>query len=135
MRPVGGDGERNGIEMVDRNERIENDLGSESTLSSRFHKLPRIESSRLVPEPIRFHTDFKFNVQKALRIDSSSSESIPMRIILIFKGLRGVRGPELGLRQQRTIRRSMPNRFERDNELKYERTPYESIHQVIELIP
>ncbi|MED6134730.1 hypothetical protein PIB30_039732 [Stylosanthes scabra] len=59
--------------------------GSESTLCSRFHKLPRIKSSRLVPEPIRFHSDFKFNVQNALRIDSSSSESILMRIVLAFK--------------------------------------------------
>ncbi|MED6204180.1 hypothetical protein PIB30_006596 [Stylosanthes scabra] len=52
--------------------------GFESTSFSRFHKLPRIESSRLVPEPIRSHTDYKFNVQNALRIDSPSSESIPM---------------------------------------------------------
>ncbi|MED6145469.1 hypothetical protein PIB30_025613 [Stylosanthes scabra] len=50
--------------------------GSESTPSSRFHELPRIESSRLVHEPIRFYSDFKFNVQNALRVDSSSSESI-----------------------------------------------------------
>ncbi|MED6132590.1 hypothetical protein PIB30_020417 [Stylosanthes scabra] len=42
----------------------------------------RIESIRLVHEPIRFHSDFKFNVQNALKIDSSSSESILMRIIL-----------------------------------------------------
>ncbi|MED6173135.1 hypothetical protein PIB30_056441 [Stylosanthes scabra] len=44
---------------------------SESTPSSRFHKLPKIESIRLVPEPIRFHTDFHFDVQNALRIDSN----------------------------------------------------------------
>ncbi|MED6182575.1 hypothetical protein PIB30_029708 [Stylosanthes scabra] len=50
--------------------------GFESTPSSRFHELPRMESSRLVHEPIRFYSDFKFNVQNTLRVDSSSSESI-----------------------------------------------------------
>ncbi|MED6161622.1 hypothetical protein PIB30_062544 [Stylosanthes scabra] len=92
--------------MARRKSRVSIELGvqgSESTPSSKFHKLPRIESSRLVHEPIHFHSDSKFNVQNALRIDSSSSESIPTRIIWFFKGLKGVRGPELGLRQQRTI--------------------------------
>ncbi|MED6200453.1 hypothetical protein PIB30_085267 [Stylosanthes scabra] len=60
--------------------------GFESTPSSRFHKLPRIELIRLVTEPIRFHSDFKFNVQNALKIDFSSSKSILMRMILVFKG-------------------------------------------------
>ncbi|MED6113949.1 hypothetical protein PIB30_075564, partial [Stylosanthes scabra] len=59
--------------------------GSESTPSSRFHKLPGIESSRLVHEPIRFYSDFKFNVQNTLRVDSSSSESIPMSDEVILK--------------------------------------------------
>ncbi|MED6192488.1 hypothetical protein PIB30_010423 [Stylosanthes scabra] len=33
----------------------------------------RIESIRLVTEPIRFHSNFKFNVQNALRIDSKEN--------------------------------------------------------------
>ncbi|MED6165406.1 hypothetical protein PIB30_099248, partial [Stylosanthes scabra] len=57
----------------------------ESTPLPRFHKLPKIESIRLVPEPIRFHTDFHFNVSNALRIDSSSSESIPLSKNVILK--------------------------------------------------
>ncbi|MED6198664.1 hypothetical protein PIB30_068646 [Stylosanthes scabra] len=68
--PEGLDDERNDIE------------GSESTPSSRFNKLPRIELIHLVTEPIRFHSYFKFNVQNALRIDYSSSESILKRRIL-----------------------------------------------------
>ncbi|MED6149710.1 hypothetical protein PIB30_065129, partial [Stylosanthes scabra] len=50
--------------------------GPESTLSSKSHEISRIESSRLVHEPIRFYPDFKSNVRNALRVDSSSSESI-----------------------------------------------------------
>ncbi|MED6111137.1 hypothetical protein PIB30_049712 [Stylosanthes scabra] len=34
---------------------------SESTPSSRFHKLPKIESIRVVSEPIHSHTDFQFD--------------------------------------------------------------------------
>ncbi|MED6120310.1 hypothetical protein PIB30_019633 [Stylosanthes scabra] len=68
--------EARGGEMMERNE-IEK--GSESTPSSKFHKLPRTESIRLVSEPIRFYPDFKINVQNALRIDS---QSILMRIVL-----------------------------------------------------
>ncbi|MED6209618.1 hypothetical protein PIB30_056509 [Stylosanthes scabra] len=62
--------------------------GFESTPHSKFHELPRIESIRLVAEPIRFHPIFKFNVQNALRIDSSSSESILKRRNLVFKGFQ-----------------------------------------------
>ncbi|MED6111657.1 hypothetical protein PIB30_054307 [Stylosanthes scabra] len=53
--------------------------GFESTPHPKFPKLPRIESTLLVIESIRFHPVFKFNVQNALRIDSSSSESILKR--------------------------------------------------------
>ncbi|MED6121317.1 hypothetical protein PIB30_029060 [Stylosanthes scabra] len=60
--------------------------GFESTPSSGFQKLPRTESIHLVAEPIRFHSDFKFNVQNALRIDSPSSESILKIRDLVFKG-------------------------------------------------
>ncbi|MED6171059.1 hypothetical protein PIB30_037064 [Stylosanthes scabra] len=38
--------------------------GFESTPSSRFYKLPGIESIQLATESIRFHPDFKINVQK-----------------------------------------------------------------------
>ncbi|MED6132407.1 hypothetical protein PIB30_018607 [Stylosanthes scabra] len=58
----------------------------ESTPSSKPYELFRIESSRLVPEPIHFHPDFTFNVRKALRVDSSSSESIPKSSNLFLKG-------------------------------------------------
>ncbi|MED6157905.1 hypothetical protein PIB30_027835 [Stylosanthes scabra] len=74
--------------MARRKSRVSIELGvqgSESTPSSRFHKLPRIESSQLVPEPIRFHIDFQFNVQNALKVDSFSSESIPMSNNVILK--------------------------------------------------
>ncbi|MED6160524.1 hypothetical protein PIB30_052185 [Stylosanthes scabra] len=74
--------------MARRKSRVSIELGvqgSESTPSSRFHKLPRIESSRLTPEPIRFHTGFQFNVQNALRIDSYSSESILMSYNVILR--------------------------------------------------
>ncbi|MED6207872.1 hypothetical protein PIB30_039600 [Stylosanthes scabra] len=50
--------------------------GLESTPHSKFHEPPKIESIRRITEPIRFHPVFKFNVQNALKIDSSSSESI-----------------------------------------------------------
>ncbi|MED6188550.1 hypothetical protein PIB30_087030 [Stylosanthes scabra] len=70
--PEGRDDERNDV--------------FESTPPSRFHKLLRIESIRLVTEPIRFHSDFKFNVQNALKIDSPSSESILKRRNFVFKG-------------------------------------------------
>ncbi|MED6181011.1 hypothetical protein PIB30_015483 [Stylosanthes scabra] len=60
-------------------------VGSESTPSSRFHKLPRIESIQLIPEPIRFYPDFKINVQNALRIHSPSSESIPKSRNVVLK--------------------------------------------------
>ncbi|MED6174829.1 hypothetical protein PIB30_072768 [Stylosanthes scabra] len=49
-----------GYSMARKKSRVSIELGvqgSESTPSSRFHKLPRIESSRLIPEPIRFHTE------------------------------------------------------------------------------
>ncbi|MED6136965.1 hypothetical protein PIB30_060644 [Stylosanthes scabra] len=78
--------------------------GFESTPRSKFHELPRIESIRLVTEPIRFHPAFKFNIQNALRIDSSSSESILHRRNMVSKGIkRGRKGYRLGLWQQRTI--------------------------------
>ncbi|MED6128352.1 hypothetical protein PIB30_096892 [Stylosanthes scabra] len=78
--------------------------GFESTPRSKFHELPRIESIRLVTEPIRFHPTFKFNVQNALRIDSSSSESILHRRNMVSKGIkRGRKGYRLGLWQQWTI--------------------------------
>ncbi|MED6213464.1 hypothetical protein PIB30_093649, partial [Stylosanthes scabra] len=79
-----------GCSMARRKSRVSIELGVqdfESTPPSKFHKLPRIESIQLVTEPILFHPDFKFNVQNALRIDSSSSESILKRMILVFKGL------------------------------------------------
>ncbi|MED6171540.1 hypothetical protein PIB30_041603 [Stylosanthes scabra] len=60
--------------------------GFESTPRSKLHELPRIESIRLVTEPIRFHPVFKFNVQNALRIDSSSSESILKRMNMVSGG-------------------------------------------------
>ncbi|MED6134357.1 hypothetical protein PIB30_036309 [Stylosanthes scabra] len=66
-------------------------LGPESTLSSKSYELSRIESSRLVPELIRFHTDFKLNVRKAFRVDSFSSESILKSINLIITVSLGVR--------------------------------------------
>ncbi|MED6180948.1 hypothetical protein PIB30_014730 [Stylosanthes scabra] len=68
-----------GYSMARRKSRVSIELsvqGFESTPHSKFHELPRIESIRLVTEPIRFHPIFKFNIQNALRIDSSSSESI-----------------------------------------------------------
>ncbi|MED6212521.1 hypothetical protein PIB30_084211 [Stylosanthes scabra] len=74
MRPLGREVERNGIDP-------------KSTPSSKPYELFRIESSRLVPEPIRFHPDFTFNVRKALRVDSSSSESIPKRSVRGVKRL------------------------------------------------
>ncbi|MED6187736.1 hypothetical protein PIB30_079284, partial [Stylosanthes scabra] len=64
--------------------------GFESTSHSKFHELPRIESIRWVTEPIRFHPVFKFNVQNALRIDSSSSESILKKRDMVFKGFSKV---------------------------------------------
>ncbi|MED6158129.1 hypothetical protein PIB30_029926 [Stylosanthes scabra] len=65
--------------------RIDSILDFESTPSSRFHKLPRIESIQLVPEPIRFYPDFKINIQNALIIDSPSSESIPKSRNVVLK--------------------------------------------------
>ncbi|MED6222032.1 hypothetical protein PIB30_060589 [Stylosanthes scabra] len=55
---------------------IDENKGLESTPPSKFHEPPKIESIRRITEPIRFHPVFKFNVQNALRIDSSSSETI-----------------------------------------------------------
>ncbi|MED6162590.1 hypothetical protein PIB30_071916 [Stylosanthes scabra] len=78
-----------GCSMARRKSRVSIKLGIqgfESTLHSKFHDLPRIESIRLVTEPIRFLPVFKFNLQNALRIDSSSSESILKRRNLVFKG-------------------------------------------------
>ncbi|MED6210557.1 hypothetical protein PIB30_065192 [Stylosanthes scabra] len=68
--------------------------GLESTPCSKFHEPPKIESIRRITEPIRFHPVFKFNVQNALRIDSSSSESIPMRKNMISKGFQRLIGDE-----------------------------------------
>ncbi|MED6196191.1 hypothetical protein PIB30_045083 [Stylosanthes scabra] len=48
----------------------------------------RIESIRWITEPIRFHPVFKFNVHNALRIDSSSSESILKRRNMVSKGFQ-----------------------------------------------
>ncbi|MED6186770.1 hypothetical protein PIB30_069906 [Stylosanthes scabra] len=61
-------------------------VGIESTPHSKFHEPPSIESIRWVTEPIRFHPVFKFNVQNALRIDSSSSESILKRRNMVSRG-------------------------------------------------
>ncbi|MED6206610.1 hypothetical protein PIB30_028472 [Stylosanthes scabra] len=75
--------------MAQKKSRVSIELGVqgfESTPHSKFHELPRIESIRLVIEPIRFHPVFKFNVQNALRIDSSSSESILKRRNMVSKG-------------------------------------------------
>ncbi|MED6109832.1 hypothetical protein PIB30_037140, partial [Stylosanthes scabra] len=72
----------------DRGSRVYIELGiqgSKSTPSSKSHELPRIESSRLVHEPICFYPDFKFNVQNALRVDSSSSKSILISSNMILK--------------------------------------------------
>ncbi|MED6162710.1 hypothetical protein PIB30_073148 [Stylosanthes scabra] len=60
----------------------------ESTPHSKFHEPPKIESIRRITEPIRLHPTFKFNVQNALRIDSSSSESILKRKNMISKGFQ-----------------------------------------------
>ncbi|MED6133149.1 hypothetical protein PIB30_025784 [Stylosanthes scabra] len=54
-----------GCSMARRKSRVSIELGVQ------------IKSIRLAPEPIRLHIDFQFNVQNALRIVSSSSESIP----------------------------------------------------------
>ncbi|MED6172656.1 hypothetical protein PIB30_052060 [Stylosanthes scabra] len=78
--PEGRDDERNDVEMIGE--------GFELTPHSKLHERPRIESIRLVTKPIRFHPVFKFNVQNALRIDSSSSESIPKRRNLVSKGFQ-----------------------------------------------
>ncbi|MED6170383.1 hypothetical protein PIB30_030356 [Stylosanthes scabra] len=63
-------------------------FGFESTPPSKFHKRPRIESIRLVTESIRLYLVFKFNILNALRIDSSSSESILKRMNMVSKGFQ-----------------------------------------------
>ncbi|MED6187406.1 hypothetical protein PIB30_076128 [Stylosanthes scabra] len=68
--------------------RVESEFDPESTPSSKPYELFRIESSRLVPEPIHFHPDFTFNVRKALRVDSSTSELIPKRSVRGVKRTR-----------------------------------------------
>ncbi|MED6175312.1 hypothetical protein PIB30_077162 [Stylosanthes scabra] len=83
-----------GYSMARRKSRVSIELGIqgfESTLHSKFHELPRIKSIRWVTEPIRFHPVFKFNVQNALRIDSSSSESILKRRNVVSEGFQRLR--------------------------------------------
>ncbi|MED6124083.1 hypothetical protein PIB30_055741 [Stylosanthes scabra] len=58
-----------GYSMARRKSRVSIELGIqgfESTPHPKFPKLPRLESIRLVNEPIRFLPVFKFNVQNAL---------------------------------------------------------------------
>ncbi|MED6111876.1 hypothetical protein PIB30_056361 [Stylosanthes scabra] len=80
-----------GCSMARRKSRVSIELGVqglESTPPSKFHEPPKIESVRWITEPIRFHPVFKFNVQNALRINSSSSESILKRRNMISKGFQ-----------------------------------------------
>ncbi|MED6175724.1 hypothetical protein PIB30_081060 [Stylosanthes scabra] len=98
IEPEGRDDERNEIVMVDENEGIllmlTIEMGLESTPHSKFLEPPKIESIRRITEPIRFHPVFKFNVQNALRIDSSSYESILKRRNMISKGFQRLIGDE-----------------------------------------
>ncbi|MED6126044.1 hypothetical protein PIB30_074598 [Stylosanthes scabra] len=80
-----------GCSMERRKSRASIELGVqgfESTPPSKFHERPRIESIRLVTESIRSCPVFKFNVQSALGIDSSSSESILKGMNMGSKGFK-----------------------------------------------
>ncbi|MED6134848.1 hypothetical protein PIB30_040798 [Stylosanthes scabra] len=101
-----------GYSMARKKSRVSIDLGVQRLKDFKTCLLNRFDraSSRFHIQNFmncRFHPVFKFNVQNALRIDSSSSESILKRRNLVFKGIkRGQKGYRLGLWQQRTIRSS-----------------------------